>query len=108
MEKSFSYAINVLIQTSTETESQDIKRSTLANPLCSSSICSRHACHWGPLEATHGFILLCAGIHHTGGAAEYCTICGTAICSHGAYMKVPQLSHSGPYAALIYIPWIWN
>lgn len=95
MQRSFSYAVNFHTQTSTKNGKPIYikRRAILANPLCWSSICSSHTSQQRPLEAAHGFILLRIGIHHTGDPSKYSTICGTAICSHGAYMKVPQLSH---------------
>lgn len=95
MERSLSYAVNFHTQTSTKNGKRIYikRRAILANPLCWSSICPGHTSQQRPLEAAHGSILLRIGIHHTGDPSKYSTICGTAICSHGAYMKVPQLSH---------------
>lgn len=93
MERSFIYVVNFHVQTSTENGKPRHRRAILINPLCCSGICPRHTSQQRPLEAAHVFILLRIGIHHTGDMSKYFTICGTAICSHGAYMKVLQLSH---------------
>lgn len=90
VERLSSYAINFHKQTSTINGKP---RVVLATPLFWSIICPWYISQQRPLEAAHGFNLLNIGIHHTRDAYKYSTICGTAICSHGVYMKAPQLSH---------------